>query len=251
MPEQKYSVGEVARIAKVTIRTLHHYDRTGLLVPSSRTGSGYRQYTTADIERLQQIRFHRELGFALEEIRALLDADDFDAEQALRRHREQLVQRIESTEELIATIDRMLSASQGERPMTNEEMFDGFQPEQHHEEAKQRWAHTPAWKESMRRTRSYGPEQWRQIKDEAETIVQEMATAQANGQAPESEAAMDLAERHRQHIDRWFYACSPQMHAALAAMYVSDPRFAEYFDKHGDGLSAFFEQAIQANVARS
>ena len=251
MAVPKYSVGEVARIAKVTIRTLHHYDQIGLLAPSSRNRSGYRQYTRVDIERLQQIRFHRELGLALEEIRSILDAKDFDAERALREHREHLRQRLDETQALITTIDRMLANGKGEAEMTTEEMFDGFKPEKYEAEVGERWGGSPACKESMRRTKSYGPEQWREIKEEAETIVQEMAAARSAGAAPESDAAMALAERYRQHIDRWFYSCGPEMHAALGSMYVADPRFAEYFDRHSEGLSSYVDRAIRANAARS
>ena len=62
---------------------------------------------------------------------------------------------------------------------------------------------------------------------------------------------MAAAELHRQHIDRWFYACSPQMHAGLAEMYVTDHRFSEAFDKHAEGLSTYVSATIKANGARS
>jgi DNA-binding transcriptional MerR regulator len=63
-----YKVGEVARLAHVSVRTLHHYDKTGLLEPSARSAAGYRLYTTRDLERLQHVVFYRELGFGLEKI---------------------------------------------------------------------------------------------------------------------------------------------------------------------------------------
>ena len=68
-----YLVGQVAGLAGVTIRTLHHYDEIGLLSPSGRSAVGYRIYEEADLERLQRILFYRELGFALEEIAAIVD----------------------------------------------------------------------------------------------------------------------------------------------------------------------------------
>ena len=60
-----YTVGQVAALARVTVRTLHHYDRIGLLSPSRRSRSGYRLYDYADLERLRQIRLLRELRFSL------------------------------------------------------------------------------------------------------------------------------------------------------------------------------------------
>jgi DNA-binding transcriptional MerR regulator len=244
-----YRVGEVAAVAKVTVRTLHHYDEIGLLIPSGRSGSGYRLYTEDDIARLQHIRFHRELGLALEEIRAALASPDFDAGAVLRAHRERLVSRLRETEALVATIDRTLRTLDGETEMSAEERFDGFQPEEHAAEAKARWGDTSAYKESARRTSNYGPADWEVIQAEADGIVVRFAGCRDEGAAADSDAAMALAEEHRQHIDRWFYACSPQMHVGLSEMYVQDERFAAYFDKHGEGLSAYVAEAIRANAA--
>ena len=68
-----YPVSRVAALAGVTVRTLHHYDGIGLLSPCGRTSAGYRRYTEADLDRLQQVLLYRELGFRLEEVAALLD----------------------------------------------------------------------------------------------------------------------------------------------------------------------------------
>ena len=61
---------------------------------------------------------------------------------------------------------------------------------------------------------------------------------------------MDIAERHRLSIDRWFYPCSRAMHRGLASMYESDERFRKSIDKHGEGLTPFLAEAIRANAAR-
>ena len=73
-----WSVGEVAGIAHVTVRALHHYDEIGLLRPSARTPSGHRRYDSADLDRLQQLLFYRELGFPLEQVADLLDRPELD-----------------------------------------------------------------------------------------------------------------------------------------------------------------------------
>jgi DNA-binding transcriptional MerR regulator len=246
-----YTVGEVAEIAKVTVRTLHHYDAIGLLTPSGRSRAGYRLYTDADLERLQQIRLHRELGMALEEVRRVLDDPHFDPHAALRRHRERLVERTRELEKLIATIDEMLAESEGGKKMTNEDRFEGFRHEEYRSEARERWGDTPEWKQAQQRVANYGDEDWGRIKAEAASIVEELAKLKAEGKKADSRDAMAAAERHRIHLDRWYYACSPTMHAALSDMYVSDPRFAQYFDKHGEGLSAYVAAAIRANAELS
>jgi DNA-binding transcriptional MerR regulator len=68
-----HTVGELSTLAGVSVRALHHYDEIGLLVPSGRSDAGYRLYSYADLERLHEILVWRQLGFALDDIRALLD----------------------------------------------------------------------------------------------------------------------------------------------------------------------------------
>jgi MerR family transcriptional regulator, thiopeptide resistance regulator len=152
---------------------------------------------------------------------------------------------------LVELVDTMLAKLEGDRDVNAEDLFEGFMPEEHEAEAERRWGATDAWKESKRRTGSYGPEQWRAIKAEHDAIVAEMAGLAAAGAAPDSAGALALAERHRRHIDRWYYACSPAMHAGVATLYTTDPRFAEVFDRHAEGLSSWVEAAIRANAAAS
>ena len=56
-----------------------------------------------------------------------------------------------------------------------------------------------------------------------------------------------LVEQHRQHIDRWFYPCSKEMHKGLGAMYVADPRFTANLDKAGPGFAQYLSDAIAAS----
>ncbi len=81
---QCYQIGEFARHAGVTVRTLHHYDRLGLLRPVTHRDNGYRLYGESELARLSQIVTLRTLGFDLAAIKAILDAPDFDLRTALR-----------------------------------------------------------------------------------------------------------------------------------------------------------------------
>ena len=78
------TVGAVATLTGVSVRTLHHYDHIGLVVPSVRTAAGYRGYTDADIERLHLVLVYRSVGMPLDEIRALLDDPGADVLAHLR-----------------------------------------------------------------------------------------------------------------------------------------------------------------------
>ena len=61
---------------------------------------------------------------------------------------------------------------------------------------------------------------------------------------------MDAAEAHRQHITRWFYDCSADLHACISDMYVSDPRFTKTYEDQATGLAQYVRDAVHANAAR-
>ena len=86
MNEKAKTVHEVAKLTGITARTLHYYDEIGLLKPSIITEAKYRQYTDDDLTRLQEILFFREVGFALKEIKELLDSPHYVRSEALERH---------------------------------------------------------------------------------------------------------------------------------------------------------------------
>src|SRR4051812_47808201 len=96
-----WTVGQVAERFDVTVRTLHHYDEIGLLVPTRRSPSGYRLYTDADVTRLRHVVVYRRLGFALEEIALLLDDPEVDVAEHLRRQRAAVMQRLDEMTGLV------------------------------------------------------------------------------------------------------------------------------------------------------
>lgn len=103
-----YRVKEVASLSGVSVRALHHYHELGLLVPSSRSGKGYRLYTDDDLLRLQQILIGRELGMPLEAIRRSLDDPNFDRRAALEKQRAELAARASRTEAMLRAVDAAL-----------------------------------------------------------------------------------------------------------------------------------------------
>src|SRR5215468_2270868 len=115
--DMPYTVSQVARMTRLSVRALHHYDEIGLLVPSARTEAGYRLYGDRDLERLQQILFFRELAFPLEEIARILDDPKFDRRAALLSQRAMLQERAAQAGALIAAVDRALEALDGGAPL--------------------------------------------------------------------------------------------------------------------------------------
>src|SRR5689334_11566338 len=201
------NVGDVAALAGITVRTLHHYDRIGLLSPSERTSAGYRRYTPSDLDRLHRVLVYRELGFPLEEIATLLDDPGADPVAHLRRQLALLRDRLERTRAMVAAVEKEMEAAHMGIQLTPEERFEVFgdnDPAQYADEVEQRWGDTDAYRESRRRTTTYTKADWQRIKDESEEIEQALASALQAGAPADSERAMDAAEAHRQHISRWF-----------------------------------------------
>jgi DNA-binding transcriptional MerR regulator len=247
------TIGEVARLSGVTIRTLHHYDEIGLLEPSDRTEAGYRVYDEDDLRRLQQILFYRELGFRLEEIARVMGADGFDRRRALEEQREMIRRRVGRLEKMIDAIDDAIVSEETGIAMTDDEMFEvfgDFDPAEYEDEVKERWGDTDAYRESARRTKRYTKDDWAKIKAEGAPIVTGLADAFRAGTPADDPTVLDLADAHRLQIDRWFYPCSREMHAALGEMYVADPRFTAYWDQFEAGLATYVRDAFAANALR-
>ncbi|WP_171166507.1 MerR family transcriptional regulator [Streptomyces sp. I05A-00742] len=248
-----YSVGQVAAVAGVTKRTLHHYDEIGLLVPSGRSPAGHRRYEEADLDRLQQIRFYRELGFPLDEVAKLLDDPDADPTEHLRRQHGLLTGRIDRLREMAAAVEHAMEARKMGITLTPEEKFEvfgDFDPDAYTEEVERRWGDCDLYEESRRRTAGYGKEDWLRIKEETDALNARIAALMAEEAAPGSEAAMDLAEEHRRLIGAHWYDCTYEIHLGLAEMYVADERFTATYDAIRPGMAAFLRDAIVANAAR-
>jgi DNA-binding transcriptional MerR regulator len=247
------NVGEVAALAGVTVRTLHHWDRIGLLSPSDRTQAGYRRYAPADLDRLHQVLLYRALGFSLEEVATLLDDPSADPAEHLRRQHRLLLDRLDRTSAMVAAVEKELEARAMGISLSPEERFEVFgeqDPAQYDAEVEERWGDTEAYAQSRRRTAAYTKEDWLRIRAEAEDLEARFAAALADGAAADSERAMDLAEEHRRQIDGTYYDCPPAMHAALGRMYVEDERFAAHYDGRAPGLARYVSTAVQANAAR-
>jgi MerR family transcriptional regulator, thiopeptide resistance regulator len=250
--ERAYAVGEVARLAGTTVRTLHHYDRIGLLRPSERGAGGVRRYLATDLERLQTILFYRALEFGLDDIATLLDGVD-DPLDHLRRQHALLLERRARLDRLVRTLETTMDAHRTGVNLTPEEVlevFGGSDPTEHAEEAEERWGGTDAWTRSQQRAARYTAADWRRIKAESDELMARFAAALTAGEPAAGDVAMDLAEEARLQIHRRFYELTYAGHRSLATMYVDDPRFAATYDAVADGLAVYVRDAIRANAAR-
>jgi DNA-binding transcriptional MerR regulator len=241
------TVGEVSELSGVTVRALHHYDKIGLLSPSERTDAGYRLYSRADLERLQEILGWRALGFELGEIRELLGEPSHDRIGALRAQLELVTAERARLAAIAAMLDDALNAHDTGTVIKEAAMFKGMH-DAHQQEAQERWGQTDAYKESQRRTARYGKDEWREIHAQARANEARIAELMRAGEPADGKAARAAAEELRLHIDRWFYPCSHEMHRNLAEMYVGDSRFRDHYDAREPGLAQYVRDAIVANA---
>ncbi|MEW5809401.1 MAG: MerR family transcriptional regulator [Actinomycetota bacterium] len=244
-----HSVGAVAAMTGVSVRTLHHYDHIGLVVPSMRTAAGYRSYTDADIERLHIALVYRSAGLSLDEIRAVLDDPSTDIPAVLAHQHALLTAQAKQLADTITAVEELMTAHRKGIQLSAEEQVEVFGStpfdEEYAAEAEERWGHTDAWAQSQQRVSSFTKQDWIDIKAEDDALLADLAAAKRAGVAVDSPQARELRARHRASIDR-FYDCSDEMHTCLAQMYVADERFTRYYDDVEPGLAQFLHDIITA-----
>ena len=253
MDEREYTVGAVAELAGTSVRTLHHYDRLGLLVPSGRSPAGYRVYSEPDLQRLQQILFYRELDFGLDRIAEMLADPGPTAADHLRRQRLLLAERITRQNAMITAIERELEARKMGISLTPEQRFEVFgdrDPTAHAEQAELRWGKSPQWNQARDRTSQYSKEDWLRLRAEISGIHLRILAAMRAGVPATDESVMDLAEQHRLHVSRWQYDCDHETHRQLAELYLSGQRLGRGYEDMAPGLARYMHDAMVANHER-
>lgn len=241
-----YTVKQLAKLAGVSVRTLHHYDAIGLLKPARSEKNGYRHYGEQELLMLQQILFFRELDFPLEEIRRIVGAPGFDIRAALRDQKALLGLKKKRLDGLIRTIDATLKRLTTRTTMDDEELYGEFDKKEmdaYAAEAKERWGHTDAYKQSMERYKKMTKADLARIKDEGDRLMKEIVARRDEG--PASAAVQALIARHYAALRTW-YEPDLAMYRGLADMYVNDPRFAAYYEKYAPGLATFMRDAMHA-----
>jgi DNA-binding transcriptional MerR regulator len=244
-----YTVQQLARLAGVSVRTLHHYDHIGLLKPSARTAAGYRQYGEADLLRLQQILFFKELDFPLADIQAILDDPGFDQVKALHDHQQMLQAEADRLGRLLKTIEKTISRLTEEsmtpmRPsMTDEELYEGFTPEQierYTREVSERYD-PKIVAESNRRVRNMSKAQWQAAKAEGGAVAQQLVDLM--DQQPGDAAVQAAIARHYTWVDNFWHPTA-ESYRGLGQGYAEHPEFRAFYDKYRPGLADFMCAAM-------
>jgi DNA-binding transcriptional MerR regulator len=239
-----YIIGRLARMAGVSIRTLHHYDQIGLLKPATRTEAGYRLYGEPELLRLQQVLFYKELDMPLGEVRQILDDPAFDQVAALRSHRQSLHRRMKRLTRLLKTIDRTIDKlTEDDMTLTDEELYEGFTTEQierYRREARE--VYDPALvEESERRVRKMSRAEWKAVGAEGEAVTTSLASLA--DREPSDTEVQALITRHHAWIEN-FYPCSAEVYRGLGQGYATHPEFRAFYEKYRPGLADFMSAAM-------
>jgi len=245
----EYTVHAMAVLSGVSKRTLRYYDQIGLLTPLREALNGYRIYGRAEVERLQQILFYRELGVSLTEIKGILDASDFDAAASLGGHLERLTASRARIDALIQTVEKTILAQKGENHMTDKEKFEGF---------KERFITENEQKYGAESREKYGSDAVNALNVRIKGMS-EAQFAQAEALQTEFEETLRpafeigdpacvLAQKacllHKQWLCIFYDKYSKAYHQALGEMYVADDRFRANYDKIAPYCTEFLRDAI-------
>jgi DNA-binding transcriptional MerR regulator len=239
-----YTVHQLAELAGVSVRTLHHYDQLGLLRPTQRTTTGYRLYQEPELLRLQQILFYKELDFPLAQIKAILDQPGFDQMQALNDHRRRLQARGQQIAQLLHTLDKtILKLTEANMELSDAELYEGFSQEKIERYQREvREMYDPKLvEESNRRVRKLSKAQWNVIKQEGDQVTR--GIAELSERDPGDPDVQKLIDRHHAWIEN-FYPCSSEIYRGLGQLYVEHPEFRATYDRYRPDLADFMQAAM-------
>ncbi|MVU79741.1 MerR family transcriptional regulator [Nocardia sp. ET3-3] len=245
----EWSIQELAKVARTTSRTLRHYGELGLLPPTRIGSNGYRYYDQESLVRLQRILLLRELGLGLPAIAEVLHGQKNTA-AALRTHLELLKNEQDRIARQIASVQTTLRKTEAGEQLMADEVFDGFDHTRYKDEVIERWGQD-AYEKGDRWWRSMSVAEQKAHIRTHEDIAADYARAHTAGLAADSDEVQAIVQRHYDWI-----GSSPsggpvnaQYFNGLADMYVGDPRFAQNYDKYGEGNAEYVRAAIRVYSA--
>lgn len=246
----EYSINQLAKLARVSTRTLRYYDEIRLLSPKRTSSNGYRVYGQQEVDLLQQILFYRELGVPLDEIKHIIWSKDYDGITSLQSHLSALKEKKDQIELLIGNVEKTIAASKGEITMTDKEKFEGFKQKMVKDNEQQygaeiREAYGDAVVDaSNAKMMGLTAEEYDKTQALSQEINESLKAAFEQGD-PSSEAAQKVCALHKEWLGYFWNHYSKEAHLGLAKTYVDDPRFKKYYDDIAEGCTEFLRDALQ------
>jgi DNA-binding transcriptional MerR regulator len=243
---------EFAARAGVTVRTLHHYDRLGILKPQRRTAKGYRLYGEREFARLQQIVTLKFIGFSLTQIRKILNESEPDLKMTLRMQRrliEGQKRRLDAALSAIERAEKVLSENGAADWESFRKIIEVIDMEKNMEWAKQYYS-DEARRKIEARAKNLTPEMMAKAQQDWATLIAEVETAISEGVSSKSERAQALAARWKELV-RGFTGGDPEIQAGLNRLYADKANWPQSFKKpYSDEVGAFMREAMScaANI---
>ncbi|GGI45328.1 MerR family transcriptional regulator [Paenibacillus marchantiophytorum] len=218
-------------------------------MPARINSSGYRIYGQGEVDRLQQILFYRELGVSLESIKEIISAPSFSGASALKEHHQQLLDKRNQLNTLIANVEKTIARSEGRITMTDTEKFEGFKQnmiqeneQKYGQELREKYGdgtiHT-----SNQKVKNMTQEQHEELTRLTGEVTSTLAEAFQTGD-PSGILAQKAAHLHRTWLSYYWSEYTKEAHAGVAQMYVDDERFKAYYDEKQPGTAEFLRDAI-------
>lgn len=246
----EYSIRELSQMAGVSARTLRYYDQIGLLKPLFTNEAGYRYYGPREVELLQQILFYRERDINLKSIYDILYNKDFNVSAALEEHLAELEKKQLKINQLITTINHTLASMKGEYEMNDKERFAAFKlnavsknEELHGDEIRTKYGDEEV-DLANKKLLDMTEEEYKRFQSLELEIKTRLKAAVTAGFAIDSEEAKEIVKLHQDWLCMTWPKYTAQAHKGMGAMYTSDQRFQQYYDKEIAGCAEFLNQAI-------
>lgn len=217
MGPQLWKVGDLAHQTGVSVRTLHHYDAIGLLVPAQYTEAGYRLYGEQDVMRLQQIKSLRQLGFSLAEIQTHLDSADFTPQRVIQRHLERLDQQITIQQRLRDRLQRIATQLEAAEAISIDQFIQTIEDITMYEKY-----YTPEQlKQLEQRQQQLGAERIQQVQQDWKDLIAQVRSEMEKGSDPASEPVQRLAQRWKSLVNE-FTNGDPEITQSLNTLYQQE-----------------------------
>lgn len=248
--EPGMTVGQVAELVGVSVRTLHHWDEIGLAVPSGRSSADYRLYSESDVHRIETVLVYRETGMPLSIIAEVLGEPALGEREHLEQQRKLLVARISHLQQKISAVDQLLREKGMGRKLTAAQRAEILGPDWNpawEDEAEERWGESDAWKQSNKRVSDMTADDWKVAKRNINVLEEKLAEAFEEGVEPGTERANELAELHRGWVGEWVETTHSKQ-VLMARLYTEDPRFQSHYDDRAPGLARWVRDIVEANA---
>lgn len=246
----EYTVQKLSRLAGISTRTLRYYDEIGILRPARINSSGYRIYGQAEVDRLQQIMFYRELDVNLETIKEILNSPGYDVITALKGHREKLLEERKRLDLMVQNVEKTISVREGGNMMSDREKFEGFKQKlidenekRYGKEIREKYGAQQV-ERSNAKLLNMTKEQYEEVERLGNNLLEALKAAVETGD-PAGELAQKTADMHRRWLSYFWDHYTKEAHAGVAQMYVDDKRFYDYYDKAAPDAAVFLRDAVR------